>query len=314
MAAWPLAARAQQPPSPLIGYLSAGSLEMSAERLRLFLRGLSKAGYNEGRNIAIEYRWAERHYDRLPELAADLIRRQVKVIVVPDSVVTAQAAKAATATIPVVFGIGADPVASGLVASLNQPGGNLTGASRLNVELVPKRLELLHELVPAALVVALLVNRANSNVERLTKDVEAAARALGIALHVIEGSSEPSLDRAFAQLAPLKAGGLVIAPDPLFIAHSARLAELALGHRMPAIFQYREFAAAGGLASYAGNPTQTYQLIGLYTARILKGESPANLPVQQYDKLQLIINLKTAKALGLAVSPALQALADEVIE
>ena len=242
-AAWSLAARAQQPALPLIGYLSSGSQAISGERLRMFLRGLSEAGLSEGKNIAIEYRWAEGQYDRLPRLAADLVGRRVPVIVVPDSVVTARAAKAATSTIPVVFAIGADPVKSGLVTSLSRPGGNLTGAARLNVELEPKRLQMLHELVPSARTVALLVNPANPNAESSSKDMAAAARPMGIALHVLKASSDRDLDLAFGELDALNAAGLVIAPDPFFIGRTTRLAALALAHRTPAIFQYREFVA-----------------------------------------------------------------------
>jgi putative ABC transport system substrate-binding protein len=253
-AAWPLAAGAQQLALPVIGYLSSGSQAISGERLRLFLRGLSEAGLSEGKNIAIEYRWAEGQYDRLPQLAADLVGRRVRVIVVPDSVVTARAAKAATSTVPIVFGIGADPVKSGLVPSLNRPGGNLTGAARLNVELQPKRLEMLHQLVPTARTVALLTNPANPNAESLSKDTAAAASLLGITLHVLKASSDCDLDLAFGELDAVGAAGLVIAPDPFFIGRSALLAKLALAHRTPAIFEYREFVAAGGLASYAGNP------------------------------------------------------------
>ena len=245
-AAWPLAARAQQPALPVFGYLSSGSQRVSGERLRMFLRGLSEAGYSEGKNIAIEYRWAEGQYDRLPRLAADLVGRGLRVIVVPDSVVTARAAKAATSTIPVVFAIGADPVKSGLVTSFNRPGGNLTGAARLNVELEPKRLQMLCEIVPTARTVALLVNPANPNAESSSKDTAAAAQLLGIALHVLKAGSDRDLDLAFTELDAVGAAGLVIAPDPFFIGRSARLAELALAHRTPAIFQYREFVAAGG--------------------------------------------------------------------
>jgi putative ABC transport system substrate-binding protein len=313
-AAWPLSVCAQQPAMPVIGYLSSGSQGISGERQRMFLRGLSEAGLSEGKNIAIEYRWAEGQYDRLPRLAADLVGRHVRVIVVPDSVVTARAAKAATATIPVVFAIGADPVKSGLVKSLSRPGGNLTGAARLNVELEPKRLQMLHELVPTARTVALLVNPSNPNAESSSKDTAAAARSLGIALHVLNASSDRDLDLAFGELDALGAAGLVIAPDPFFIGRSARLAELALAHRTPAMFEYREFAAAGGLASYAGNPMESYRLIGRYTARILKGEKAGDLPVQQYAKIELFINLKTAKALGLTIPRHLLVTADEVIE
>jgi putative tryptophan/tyrosine transport system substrate-binding protein len=228
--------------------------------------------------------------------------------------VTARAAKAATSTVPIVFGIGADPVKSGLVASLSRPGANLTGAARLNVELGPKRLEMLHELVPSAMTFALLLNPANPNAEAASKDVRAAAQSLGIAVQVLKASNDDELEFAFGEMLRLGAGGLVIAPDPFLIGRSHRLAELALSQRTPAIFQYREFAAAGGLASYAGNPMESYSLIGRYTARILSGEKPGDLPVQQYTKLELIINLKTARALGLTVSPPLLALADQVIE
>jgi putative ABC transport system substrate-binding protein len=313
VAAWPLSVRAQ-PGLPLIGYLSSGSQETSTERLRMFLQGLSQAGLSEGKNIGIEYRWAEGQYDRLPQLALDLVGRRVRVIVVPDSVVTARAAKAATSTVPIVFGIGADPVKSGLVPSLSRPGGNLTGAARLNVELQPKRIEMLHQLVPTARTVALLINPANPNAESSSKDAAAAASLLGIALHVLRASSDRDLDLAFGELDAVGAAGLVIAPDPFFIGRSALLAKLALAHRTPAIFEYREFVAAGGLASYAGNPMESYGLIGRYTARILKGEKPGDLPVQQYAKIEMILNLKTARALGLTIPIPLLAFANEVIE
>jgi putative ABC transport system substrate-binding protein len=311
--AWPVSARTQQPTVPVIGYLGSGSPQTSAARVRMFLVGLSEAGYSPGRNIAIEYRWAEGQYARLPELAADLVARQVKVILAFDFP-TASAAKAATATIPILFSVGDDPVKSGLVPSLSHPGGNLTGASRLSVELEPKRLELLHELVPAARSVALLVNPANPNAERASKEVVAAAQSLNIALPVLRASSDHDLDLVFGQLRALGAGGVVIAPDPFLLTRSARLAGLALTHGIPAISQYPDFAAAGGLASYAGNPADFYRLIGLYTARILRGQKPADLPVQQYDKFELILNLKTAKALGLTVPPSIVLRADEVIE
>jgi putative ABC transport system substrate-binding protein len=312
-ASLPYAVRAQQPALPVIGYLSAGSPRVSAERVRLFLQGLSDAGYSAGRNIAIEYRWAEGQYAKLPELAADLVNRQVKVILVFDFV-TASVAKAATVTIPIVFSVGDDPVKSGLVTSLSRPGGNLTGASRMNVELEPKRLELLHELTPTARAVALLVNPANPNAERASTEMAAAARSLDMGLHVLRASSNHDLDLAFGQVRPLGAGGVVIAPDPFFLTRSARLAELALAHGIPTICQYPEFAAAGGLASYAGSPTEEYRLVGLYTARILRGEKPAELPVQQSTKVELIINLKTAKALGITVPITLLGRADELIE
>jgi putative ABC transport system substrate-binding protein len=311
-ATWPVVAWGQQPALSVIGYLSSGSQGLSGERLRMFFQGLSEAGLSEGKNIAIEYRWAEGQYDRLPRLAADLVGRRVRVIVIPDSVVTVRAAKAATSTIPVVFGIGADPVKSGLVTSFSRPGGNLTGAARLNVELLPKRLEMLHGLVPTATKVALLVNPANPNAESSSKDTGAAARSLEIALRVLKASNDRDL--AFGELDALGAAGLMIAPDPFFLSRSARLAQLALAHRIPAVFQYREFVEAGGLLSYAGNPMDSYRLIGRYTARILGGERPSDLPVQQYANIELLLNLKTAKALGLTIPETLLATADEVIQ
>ncbi len=321
--ACPLAARAQQPGLPVIGYLSSGvpalfppsSPEAVAiDRASVFLQGLAESGYVEGRNVAIEYRWAEGHYGRLPALAADLVRRQVNVIVAPDSIVTAQAAKAATATIPIVFGIGADPVESGLVASLSRPGGNLTGATRLSGELEPKRLQLLHELVPAASTIALLVNPGNPGAGALTKEVQAAARTLGLSLLVLQASTDRDLDAAFATLAFLRAEGIVISPDPFFIQQSERLAALALGRAIPAMFQYREFAAAGGLISYSGSRTDSYRLVGVYAGRILRGEKPADLPVQRSTRVELIINLKTARALGISIPLTALVRADEVIE
>ena len=312
-ATWPVVARGQQPALPVIGYLSSGSQGLSGERLRMFFRGMNEAGLSEGKNIAIEYRWAEGQYDRLPRLAADLVDRRVRVIVVPDSVVTVRAAKAATSTIPVVFGIGADPVKSGLVTSFSRPGGNLTGVARLNVELLPKRLEMLHDLVPTATKVALLVNPANPNAESSSKDTEAAAHSLEIALHVLKARNDRDLDLAFGSDAQGVAG-LLIAPDPFFLSRSARLAQLALAHRIPAVFEYREFVEAGGLLSYAGNPMDSYRLIGRYTARILGGEKPSDLPVQQYANIELMLNLKTAKALGLIIPERLVATADEVIQ
>jgi ABC-type uncharacterized transport system substrate-binding protein len=332
-AAWPLAARAQQPAVPVIGYLSSGTPGLStadaggflqylgsgapspyADRASVFLEGLAEAGYIEGRNVAIEFRWAEGHYDRLPAMAADLVRRRVNVIVTPDSVVTARAAKAATTTIPIVFGIGADPVELGLVASLNRPGGNLTGAARLSSELEPKRLQLLHELVPAARTFALLVNPGNPGADALTKAVQAAARTLGLSLFVLQASTDADLDAAFAMMAWLRTEGIVVSSDSFFIQQSTRLAALALGRAIPAMFQYREFADAGGLISYAGSRTESYRLVGLYAGRILKGEKPADLPVQQSTKLELFINLKTARVLGLTVPRSLLAIADGVIE
>jgi putative tryptophan/tyrosine transport system substrate-binding protein len=311
-AAWPIAARAQQPAMPVIGFLGNESPELWMSRLGAFRKGLSESGYVEGRNVAIEYRWAEGRIDRLPALAADLVRRQVGVIVAVGP--GPRAAKAATTSIPIVFSTGADPVASGLVASLNRPGGNLTGATSLNAELAPKRLELLHELLPTTTIIALLLNPTNVNAETIPGDLQAAARTLGLQLHVLRASTERDLDTAFATLRQLRAGGLVIPNDFFFNARSEQLAALSVRHAVPTIFQYREFAAAGGLMSYGGNFTDNYRLLGIYTSRILKGEKPADLPVQQATKIELFINLKTAKALGLTFPLTLLGRADEVIQ
>jgi putative ABC transport system substrate-binding protein len=310
---WPHAARSQQR-MPVIGYLDDGSPEQVAADLAAFRRGLTEAGYVEGRNVAIEYRWAEGRNDRLPALAADLVRRRMAVIVAA-SITAAVAAKAATATIPIVFEGGADPVAIGLVASLNRPGGNLTGMTSLNVELAPKRLELLHELVPTATVMALLVNPTNpTTVEALSRDVQAAARTLGLQLHILHASTERDFDTVFAALVQLRAGGLAIGADSFLISRNEQLAALAIRHAVPTISAFREFAAAGGLMSYGGSSTDLYRTVGVYTGRILKGEKPADLPVQQSTRVELVINMKTAKALGLTFPITLLGRADEVIE
>jgi putative ABC transport system substrate-binding protein len=313
-ATWPLAARAQQPAVPTVGILGSESPDLFETRLRAFRKGLSETGYDEGRNVAIEYRWAESKNERLPALAAELVQRQVAVIVTPGSTPAALAAKAATATIPIVFTLAADPVAIGLVAGLNRPGGNLTGVTSLNQEVGPKRLELLHELLPAATTIALLVNPTNPTAETLSRDAQAAARTLGLQLRILHASAERDFDTVFADLVQLRAGGLVIGIDTFLTSRTEQLAALTLRYAVPAIYQAREFPAAGGLMSYGGNITDANRLAGIYAGRILKGEKPADLPVQQYTKLELIINLKTAKALGLRIPETFLLRAEEVIE
>ncbi len=311
--AWPMAARGQQRPLPMIGYLSSGSAKGFATRLAAFRQGLQETGYREGQSVAIEYRWAEERNDRLPELAIELVRAGVTVIAAfgPNA---ALAAKKTTATIPIVFEMGVDPVASGLVASLSRPDGNITGATSLNVELGPKRLEFLRELVPTAKVVALLVNPTNPSAETATRDLQATARTLGLELHVLHASSERDFDIVFATLGQLRAGGLVVSADPFFVSRSEQLIDLTLRHASAAIFQSRDFVAAGGLMSYGGSVAESHRQAGIYTGRILKGEKPVDLPVQQVTKFELVINLKTARTLGLEIPPKILALADEVVE
>jgi putative tryptophan/tyrosine transport system substrate-binding protein len=309
--AWPLAARAQQPAMPVIGFLNGGSPDTA--RVAAFRRGLNETGYVEGRNVAVEYRWAEGQYDRLPALAAELIHRPVAVLAATTTP-AALAAKAATTTVPTVFATSANPVELGLVASLRRPGGNLTGVTSLSVEIGPKRLELAHEVIPTATIIAVLVNPTNPNLETQLTDLQAAARALAVRLHVLHASNDRDLDTAFATLAQLRAGALVIGPDTFFVSRSAQLAALTVRHAVPAVFQERGFVTTGGLVSYAGSTADSYRQAGVYAGRILKGEKPADLPVVQSTKVELIINLKTAKTLGLTVPTALLVRADEVIE
>jgi ABC-type uncharacterized transport system substrate-binding protein len=313
-AAWPRAARAQQRTMPVVGFVGSQSPDLWASRVRGFRQGLSEIGYVDGRNVAIEYRWAEAQNDRLPMLASDLVRRQVAVIAAGDTPSTI-AAKAATTTMPIVFAIGGDPVELGFVATLNRPGRNLTGVTNLGNEVGPKLLELLHELRPTATIMALLVNPTNPAVaEPNARDMQVAARILGLQLHVLHASTERDFDTVFATLDRLRAGGLVIGLDTFFNSRSEQLAGLALRHAVPAIYQFREFAAAGGLMSYGGSLPDQYRIVGAYTGRILKGEKPSDLPVQQATKVELTINMKTAKALGLTFPITLLGRADEVIE
>jgi putative ABC transport system substrate-binding protein len=299
---------------PVIGFLDSKSPDDSAHMMAAFRRGLNESTFIEGQNVTIEFRWAQNQYDQLPVLAADLVRRRVDVIAATGGP-AALAAKAASATIPIVFRVAADPIAAGLVASLSRPGGNVTRVTSLNLEVGSKRLEFLHELVPTATIMAALVNPTNpTNAEILSRDLQATARLLGLQLHLLHASSDADIDAVFATLTELRAAGLVIGTDALFTSRDEKLAALGLRYRMPTIYQWREFVAAGGLMSYGGSFADSYRLAGVYTGRILKGEKPADLPVQQATKLELFVNLKTAKALGITVPPTLLALADEVIE
>ncbi len=312
-AAWPLGARAQQPAMPVIGFLNGASPDGYGPFVAAFRQGLKEADYVDGQNATIEYRWAEGQYDRLPSLAADLIQRKVTVIAATTSP-AALAAKAATSTVPIVFTTGGDPIKLGLVASLRRPGGNVTGSTQLSVEVAPKRLELARELFPGATTVALLVNPANPLAATVSKDLQAVADTLGLRLHVLHASTEADFESAFATAAQLRVALVIGTPDPVFGSHAAQLGALALRHSVPAIYFRREFAAAGGLMSYGSSITETYRLAGLYAGRILKGEKPADLPVVQSTKVELILNLKTARALGLTVPLPLLGRADEVIE
>jgi putative ABC transport system substrate-binding protein len=312
--AWPLAARAQQPAMPVIGFLSSGSPDPFANVVAAFRLGLSETGYVEGRNAAIEYRWAEGQYDRLPKMAADLVHRQVAIIVTSGGLVTALAAKAATTTIPIIFNVGEDPAQIGLVASLARPGGNATGINFFTQEVVAKRLGLLHELVPTASTIVVLLNPASPTIESQLKDVQEAARAVGRQMHILQASTERDIDAAFATLAQLRAGALLVGADPFFYSQRDQIVAQAARYGVPAIYEQREFAVAGGLVSYGTNLADAYHQVGIYAGRILKGEKPADLPVQQSTKFEFVINLKTAKALSLAVPSGVLAIADEVIE
>jgi ABC-type uncharacterized transport system substrate-binding protein len=312
-AAWPLAVRAQQPTIPVIGLLSPRASSDVPQLIAAVRQGLKDSGYVEGQNVAIEYRFAEHQNERLAALAADLVQRQVTVIIATAAPAVV-AATAATTTIPIIFEMGDDPVRLGLVASLDRPSGNVTGITQLNREVAPKRLELLHELLPAVNVMALLANPTDPSSTILSNNTKSVARTLGLELHVLNASTEQDFEGAFKKLIALRAGGLVINPDAFFAARSELLAALALRHAVPAIFENREFVAAGGLASYGGSLSDAYRLAGVYAARVLKGEKPGDLPVQQATKVELFLNLKTAKTLGIAVPLPLSGRADELIE
>jgi ABC-type uncharacterized transport system substrate-binding protein len=311
--AWPLVARAQQAATPVIGFLHGASPEGYAPMVIAFRQGLEEAGYVEGHNVAIEYRWAEGHYNRLPALAAELVRQQVAVIVTGGTP-PALPAKAATSTIPIVINVGIDPVQAGLIASLNRPGGNVTGVALLTVELAAKRLELLHELLPTATVVALLVNPTSPLTEPETRGVRDAAHSLGLQLQVLNASSESEIDKAFRRLVELRAGALIVSVDPFLNNQRAQIVALAARHAVPAIYGVRELAISGGLMSYGNDLADAYRQSGIYAAKILKGARPAELPVQQVVRVELVINLKTAGTLGLIFPITLLARADEVIE
>ncbi len=312
-AAWPLAVRAQQPAMPMVGFLGSGSPQSDAFRMAAIRQGLNESGYVEGRNVAFEYRWAEDHNERLPAMAADLVRREAAVIVLFGTT-SVMAAKQATATIPIVFAIGGDPITSGLVASLARPGGNITGVSFLINTLVAKQVEVLHETVPKTALIGFLVNPTNPIADTDTKNLLVAAEMLGQKLLVVQSRTDSELETAFVTLVQQRAGALVVGADPFLTDRRDKIVELAARQKVPAIYPLREFATAGGLMSYGTSATEAFRLVGLYAGRILKGEKPGDLPVQQSTKVELIINLKTAKALGINVPNTIIGRADEVIE
>ena len=312
---WPLAARAQQQPMPVVAFLKSTTPDDSAHLVRAFRQGLSEAGFAEGRNVTIEYRWAENQLDRLPELVAELVRRRVAVIATPADTPATFVAKAATATIPIVFEIGGDPVRAGLVASFNQPGGNVTGSTSMNLELNAKLIGLLHELLPQAARFAVLVNPNNSTIAEATiTDARAAAMSIGRQIEVLNASTNREIDMVFASLGPKQVDALLVNNDPLFNSRRVHLVTLVTYHRLPTIYPYRECVEAGGLMSYGANFPDLVRQVGVYSGRILKGEKPADLPVLRATKFELVINLQTAKTFGLVVPPTLLAQADEVIE
>jgi putative tryptophan/tyrosine transport system substrate-binding protein len=313
-AGWGFAARAQRSTTPAIGFLHAGSQEQNVLRLAAYRKGLSDAGFVEGQNVAIEFRWADGHVDRLPGMAADLVRQQVAVIATPGSTDAALAAKSVTKTVPIVFAAGADPVALGLVASLNRPGGNVTGATSINAELQGKRLGLIRTLVPQDARYFVLVNPISVLAAPFLKELQTAEASLGLHAEVLHASTDAEVDGAFAQVAQHRGAVLLVSTDAFFFSRHAQIAALAARHTLPAMFDNREYAAAGGLMSYGADFYNVLQLAGVYTGRVLKGEKPADLPVLQSTKYEFVINLKTAEALGLSVPPTLIALADEVIE
>ena len=312
-AAWPLAVRAQQA-MPVVGFLSPGFSEASSFLVTAFREGLKEASYVEGQNVTIEYHWAKGHYDQLQTLAADLVRRQVAVIAATGGTISAQAAKAATATIPIVFNVGDDPIKSGLIVSFNRPGGNLTGVNTQSPALEPKRLGLLRELVPQAAIIAVLLNPTNPDTDLQWRDLQVAANAIGQQLRIFNASSESDLDTAFAALVQRRAHALLVGSDVFFTNRREQIVALAARHAVPTIYAFRQFAESGGLMSYSTNLVEVYRQVGLYVGRVLKGEKPADLPVVQPTKFELVINLKAAKALGIKISDNLLSLADEVIE